>query len=311
MSLARFTRLALVGELMLFAAGLAGLAGVPRAYAQPNEDASTQPIDAASTQPIDDASTQPIDAASAQPIDAVSTQPIDAASTQPIDAASTQPIDDARAAFEEGRFLEAADIAEALGSSAGYALAAQSLAVYSHYIATGDDRKEILERAMRLGEEAVRADSTNHEAYYQSAHAVGRYAQNVGIMTALRRGLAGRTRGLLEAALAIDPDFAGAHMAFGGWHADIASAGRIARFLYKGNREDAVIHYERAMELAPESKAVLLEYALRLPKLDREDGRARARALLSKAAELPAPDAYGELIQQAVLDALAELEDDG
>ena len=225
--------------------------------------------------------------------------------------ANAQSIDEARTAFEEGRFLEAADLAEALGTSGGYALGAQSLAVYGHHVATEDDRTAFLERAMRLGEEAVRADSTNYEAYYQSAHAVGRYAQNVGIMTALRRGLAGRVRGLLEATLDISPDFAEAHMAFGGWHADIARAGRIARFLYKGKREEAVIHYERALELAPDSKVVLLEYARRLPDLDREDGRERAGAMLSKAAELPVRDAFEEFIQQDVLEALAELEDGG
>ena len=225
--------------------------------------------------------------------------------------ANAQSIDDARAAFEEGCFLEAANLAEALGTSGGYALAAQSLAVYGHHVATGGERTGFLERAMQLGEAAVRADSTNPEAYYQSAHAVGRYAQSVSILTALRRGLAGRVRGLLEAALAISPDFAEVHMAFGGWHAGIASAGRVARFIYGGNRENAVIHYERALELAPDSKVVLLEYALRLPELDREGGRERARKLLSKTAELPVRDAYEEFIQQGVLEVLAELEGGG
>lgn len=222
--------------------------------------------------------------------------------------ANAQSIDEARAAFEEGRFLEAADLAEAPGTSEGYALAAQSLAVHGHYVATGDERKGFLERAMQLGEEAVRADSANAEAYYQSAHAVGRYAQNVGRVTALRRGLAGKIRGLLEDTLAIRPDFAEAHMALGSWHAGIASAGRIARFLYKGNRKDAVIHYERALELEPDSKVILMEYALSLPELDREGGRERSGALLSRAAELPVRDAYGEFIHQDVLKALAELE---
>ncbi|MCY3772102.1 MAG: hypothetical protein OXG98_08790 [Gemmatimonadetes bacterium] len=225
--------------------------------------------------------------------------------------ANAQTIDDARTAFEEGRFREAADLAEAIGTSGGYALAAQSLAVYGHHVADRDNRNEFLERAMKLGEEAVRADSTNPEAYYQSAHAVGRYAQNVGILTALRRGLAGRVRGLLETALDIHPDFAEVHMAFGGWHADIAAAGRVARFLYKGNRENAVMHYERALELAPDSKAILFEYALRLPELDREGGRERAVEMLSKAAGLPARDAYEEFIQQDILEALAESEGGG
>ncbi len=220
-------------------------------------------------------------------------------------------IDEAQTAFEEGRFLEAADLAEALGTSEGYTLAAQSIAVYGHHVATGNERKEFLERAMKLGEEAVRADSTNAEAYYRSAHAAGRYAQSVGKITALRRGLAGKIRGLLEDTLAISPDFAEAHMALGSWHAGIASAGRIARFLYKGNRKDAVIHFERALDLEPESRVILLEYALSLPVLDREGGRERAGALLSKAAGLPVRDAYDGFIQQDVLEALADLEEGG
>ena len=116
-------------------------------------------------------------------------------------AASAESIGDAELAFTEGRFLEAADIAEALGISEGYALAAKSLAVYGHYVATEeDDRDEVIDRAIRMGEEAVRADSTNAEAHFQSAHAVGRYAQTVGTMTALRKGLGGKVRGKGRAA---------------------------------------------------------------------------------------------------------------
>ncbi len=225
--------------------------------------------------------------------------------------ANAQSIEEARTVFEEGRFLEAADLAEALSTSGGYALAAQSLAVYGHHLAVEDERTGFFERAMELGEAAVRADSANPEAYYQSAHAVGRYAQSVGTLTALRRGLAGRVRGLLEATLAADPESAEAHIGLGGWHADIASAGRVARWMYGGDRDDAVTHYERALELAPDSRIVLLEYALRLPELDRDGGRDRARELLSRAAELPVLDAYEELIQQDVLEALAELEGGG
>ncbi|MDE2848309.1 MAG: hypothetical protein OXO51_16530 [Gemmatimonadota bacterium] len=282
---------------MLLAVGLAVVAG---ADAQSGEDAESG-VDAqpgADAQP--DVTAQP--SADAQP-DATAQSSAD---VQP--SANAQSIDEARTAFKEGRFLEAADLAEALGTSVGYALAAQSLAVHGHYVAAGDDRKGFFERAMKLGEEAVRVDSTNQEAYYQSAHAVGRYSLTVGRFTALRRGLAGRVRGLLESALAIDPDFAEVHMAFGSWHAGIARAGRVARFLYKGKRESAVFHYERALELAPDSMIVLLEYALNLPDLDREGGRERAGELLSKAAGLPARDAFEALIHQDVLEALAEHE---
>ena len=217
---------------------------------------------------------------------------------------NAQSIDEARAAFEEGRFLEAADIAEALQTSDGYALAAQSLAVFGRYLASEENRTRILQRAMDFGEAAVQADSTNPETHYQAAHAAGRYAQNLGKMTAMKKGMAQKTLRLLEAALAVKPDFAEAHMALGGWHADIASAGPLARMIYGGNRKSAIKHFERAMELEPNSIYILYQYAIRLPELDGDSGRDRAWKLLAKAAQLPVGNAYEELIHQDVLEAM-------
>ena len=221
--------------------------------------------------------------------------------------ASAQSIDDARSAYADGRFVEAADIAEALGTSEAYALAAKSLAVFAHYEATDEEFDQVVERAMRMGEEAVAADPGNAEAHYQSAHAVGRYAQRVGAWTALRQGLAGKIRELLEAAIAINPDYAEALLALGGWHADIHAEGRIARMMYGGDQEEAIALFERALELEPESKIVLHAYGIRLPRLDEENGVERAREMLEKALGLPVRDAYEEYVHLDVLDGLDAL----
>lgn len=221
--------------------------------------------------------------------------------------ASAQSIDDARSAYADGRFVEAADLAEALGTSEAYTLAAKSLAVYAHYEATDEEFDEVIERAMRMGEEAVAADPGNAEAHYQSAHAVGRYAQRVGAWTALRQGLAGKIRELLEATMAIKPDHADAHLALGGWHADIHAEGRIARMMYGGDKEEAIALFERALELEPESKIVLHAYGIRLPRLDEENGVERAREMLEKALGLPVRDAYEEYVHLDVLDGLDAL----
>lgn len=223
--------------------------------------------------------------------------------------ASAQSIDEATAAFADGRFLEAAELGEALGTSGGYALAARSLAVYAHYEAPEEEWGDLIERAMRMGDEAVRADSTNPEAYYQSVHAVGRYAKRAGTITALRKGLGGKVRNLLEATLALDPDHVGAHIGFGGWHADIAASGFIARRMYGARKEESVKYYERALELAPESKVVILEYAVRLPELDKENGVERAREMLEKSIALPVRDAYENYVHLNILDALDSLKD--
>ena len=222
--------------------------------------------------------------------------------------AGAQSLDDAGSAYAEGRFLEAAELAEALGTSDGYALAARSLAIHAHFLATGDEWRKIVERAMRMGEEALRADSTNAEAHHQAAHALGRYAQGVGAVTALRQGLAGRIRERLDAAILIDPHLWEARLALGGWHADIAAEGFIARRMYGGNRPAAIVLFDQALQMAPESRVVLYEYAIRLPDLDEENGEERAREMLDTAARLPIVDAYDGLIQELVLEAVADRE---
>lgn len=224
--------------------------------------------------------------------------------------ANAESMEDAKAAFAEGRFADAAAIAEAAGTSEGYALAARSLAVYGHYAAPEEEKKELFERALQLGEEAVRADTANPEGYFQSGHALGRYAQSIGTMKALRKGLGGKTRKMFEATLARDPDHALANLALGGWNADIVSrAGRMmARVMYGATRKKATVHFERALELAPESKVVLLDYALRLPKLAGKKGLERAKGLLKKAVGLPVGDVYGGFVHERAVDELKALE---
>lgn len=222
--------------------------------------------------------------------------------------ANAQSIDDARSAFAEGRFLDAAELAEGLGTSESYALAAKSLAVYAHYVATDEERKDVIDRAIRAGDEAVLADSTNPEALYQSAHAYGRFAQHHGKVSVLRKGVMGKIRDLLEAAIALDPGFADAILALGGWHADVADAGRMARWMYGGNREEAAELFEQALEMMPDSRVALYEYAARLADLDKDGGSERAGALLAKAAALPVLDVYDGFIQELVLAELAARE---
>ena len=94
--------------------------------------------------------------------------------------AAAQSIEAARAAQDEGRFIEAARLGEALGTSDGYALAAESLAIHGYYVAGEPEKEALFERAMGLAEEAIRLDPANPEARLQSAHAMGRYAQTIG-----------------------------------------------------------------------------------------------------------------------------------
>lgn len=226
-----------------------------------------------------------------------------------VDARSDDGLAVAEAAYAEGRFLECADLAQAPGTSAGHALAAMCLGLQAQYLAAEDDKPDLVARALALADEAIRLDSGNADAYLQSARAIGLHAGIIGNLRAVRQGLGAKTHDLVLAALEHAPDEPDAHLGLAGWHADIVAAGFIARAMFKdANKADAVKHYERALELAGDSKLVRLEYARRLPKLDRKGGRERARELLAEAAASPVGDFHDRLVHEEVLRELAAFE---
>lgn len=223
-------------------------------------------------------------------------------------AASGQSIEAARTALSEGRFIEAAEIAEALDSSDGYALAAEALAIHGHYLAPEETKAELLGRAMLLGQEAIRKDPENPAAHLQHAHAMGRYTQAVGTLK-VKRDYAGRVRAALERALFLEPELAEAHLSLGAWHAEaIAGGGFMARMLFGASGNDALTHYNAALELAPDAKIVHAEYALGLLLLNRRRHLDEARSLLERARDLPARNAHDRIVHDRVIANLAELD---
>ena len=227
----------------------------------------------------------------------------------PCAAAAAPSIEVVRVAFDEGRFIEAAEIAEAVNTSESLALAAESVAIYGKHIAEKDEAQALFVRAMRLAEEAIRLDPDNPEAHAQSAHAMGRYSQMIGTMKAAREGYAGKVRNAIERVIELEPDMAEAHVSLGTWHAEaVAAGGFMARALYGASKKGAFTHYERALQLAPEMKVVLIEYGRGLLMLEGCQKRAEARYLLIRAGEIPSANAYDRLLDKQALKLLAEID---
>ncbi len=225
--------------------------------------------------------------------------------------AETAPsIAEARAAFDEGRYLEAADLGESLGTSEGHALAADALAVHGHYIAADDDKQPILERARSMADKAVELDGSSAEALFQVAHAMGRYAQSIGPTKALRQGFVGGSLEVIEAVLEMDPDMAKARLSLASWHADVVDGfGRlIARMTYGATVQAAMENYERTLELAPQEKVAYYEFARGLSAIGGRKERARVRELLSQALELPVRNDFDRIIHERVRAKLTDLD---
>ncbi len=226
----------------------------------------------------------------------------------PAGVAPAQSIEEARAAYAEGRFVEAADLARAPGTSEGYALAADSLAIHGYYVAPEDEKAGLFRRAEELAREAVRLDAANPQAHLQLAHAMGRHAQVAGALKALKEGYATKVREAIEEALRLDPKMAAAHVSLAAWHAGALGAGGFfAALLYGASGEEALAHFKRALELAPRDKVALFEYATGLLSLDAGGNRAKARDLLERATGLPPEDAFERLVHQKAAERLAAL----
>lgn len=226
----------------------------------------------------------------------------------PAGTACAQSIEEARAAYAEGRFLEAADLARALGTSEGHALAADSLAIHGYYIAPDSEKAGLFRRAEKLAREAIRLEAANPQAHLQLAHAMGRQAQVSGALKALKEGYATNVRDAIEEALRLAPDSAAAHVSLAAWHAGALGAGGFfAGLLYGADEEKALAHFERALELAPRDKVALFEYALGLLSLDADENRVKARGLLERAVRLPPKDAFERLIHRKAVEQLAAI----
>ncbi len=223
--------------------------------------------------------------------------------------ASAESIEEARTLYAEGRFMEAADFARVLDTSEGYALAANSLAIYSYYIAPDGEKEDSFRQAVELARKAIRLDPANPEAHLQLAHATGRLAQVTGTWEALNEGYAGQIRDAIQETLRLAPDMAAAHLSLGAWHAGTVSiAGFMGSILYGASEEDALAHFERSLELAPQEKIVLFEYALGLLSLNTDDNRGKVRDLLERASTVPAKDYHDRIIHRKAVEQLAALD---
>lgn len=205
-------------------------------------------------------------------------------------------------AFHRGDFEVAWRSGAELGHR-GACVAVKAACVQATYLEEdGAGAERLLLDAVELAAAAAAAAPTHANCHYFHAFALGRYSQRISVLKALAAGHATRVRASLDRTLELEPLHADAHIALGVYHSEIVGkvGGIAARLTYGASAEAAKRHFERALELFPESAIARMEYANGLLAMQGDASRARAVKLYRAAAECVPLDAMERLdVEQA------------
>lgn len=188
--------------------------------------------------------------------------------------------------FHQGHYSQAAKAAMELGND-GLPVLMRSVVAYTDYVCEDEDASTaMLEQAYLYGEKTL-ADDHSTNAAFTTALCMGRYAQQLSIVKALKEGLGNKVKNLLAETLGDNPDHAEAHIAMAMYHAEIIDkvGSMIGGLTYGASADTARDHLEKGLALAPNA-INLIEAGNAYLLLDGEKkGMKKATALYQQAAE--------------------------
>ena len=209
---------------------------------------------------------------------------------------------DAWIAYHAGRFEDAVELGLAAGD-AGINAANKAACIYGTYLEENDKKKlKIFEEAAARAEKLQKTDPKNANAFYLHGFALGRYAQGISIVKALKDGIGTKVKHSLDNALKLAPKHADAHIALGAYHAEIIdSVGAMLGGLTYGAKKDiGEDMFTKALKLNPDSAIARIEMANGLIMLHGKSKVKDAEKLYAEAAKFKALDAMERLdVEQA------------
>ena len=209
---------------------------------------------------------------------------------------------DAWIAYHAGRFEEALELGIAAGGS-GINAANKAACIYGTYLEADDKNKlKIFEQAAARAEQLQQRDPKSANAFYLHAFALGRYAQGISIIKALKEGIGTKVKNSLDSAIKLAPKHADAHIALGAYHAEIIdSVGAMLGGLTYGAKKDIGEEmFAKALKLNPDSAIARIEMANGLIMLHGKSKVKDAEKLYAEAAKHQPVDAMERLdVEQA------------
>jgi tetratricopeptide (TPR) repeat protein len=214
---------------------------------------------------------------------------------------------DAWRSFHTGNFFQSVELSSRIGVL-DHAPANTSAGIYATYLEPNNGRQKVcFMDAVHRAEAAIELLPDDPNSHYFLAFNLGRYSQSISVVDALRKGIGGRIQAALQRTLELEPRHAEAHTAFGMYHAEIIDkVGKmIGGMTYGASVDQAIEHFETALELTPDAPIAHIEYGNGLYLLFGDRRIDEVTDLYVKASEMQPRDAMERLDIEA---ALAELE---
>ncbi len=172
-------------------------------------------------------------------------------------------LENARILFLQGNYEQAIETTNKIKTVESLILKSRILSIYTNFYLHGKKSEESFLVAYQTAKKAIEMDPTNDEAYVEAAHALGRYGQKIGIMSAITKGIADRVKRYLDKALKINDNNILANLSKGIWHAEIINqAGKtVAKAVYGARTKNVLFHFKKVKE-QKNSKEIGILYEL-------------------------------------------------
>ncbi|GJL93196.1 hypothetical protein [Hyphococcus sp.] len=209
----------------------------------------------------------------------------------------------ALAAFVQGEYEHAANIAAAKGGAENLALAARALNADAYLQSDDKVARKLAKQALEYAEIAIEADHALVEAHLQAAISLAQRGSRMAALRAFFLGIAGRAREELDSALACEPSNAWALSSSAAWHLEVAR--RVGEGRYGSDSSLGYQQFAKARASDPDNLLIAYECALRLLAFDKPEWRTDGLNALFQAAEGRPTDAFERAIQERAVKLLA------
>ena len=174
---------------------------------------------------------------------------------------NSENLDFAKKEFLLGNYENAIDISSKLNDLDSKIFHARAISVYAHFFLKDEVAKNKFLEAYEIVKKVSLEETQNADIYLEAAHALGRYGQKIGIMSAITEGIADRVKRYLDKALKIDNSHTLANLSKGLWHAEIINqAGKtLAKALYGANVKKARNHFSKVYTSGKKEISILYE----------------------------------------------------